>query len=139
VSGYEGTEVTGQCPMCGGPVHAQPGKGRPRRFCSLRCKQQILNRGPRPPVERFMAKVEKTESGCWLYNLRNKTNVYGVFWLGDKPQPAHRWAYEHFVGPIPDGMWIDHLCRTQRCVNPEHLEPVTPSENRRRAVWVRDQ
>jgi hypothetical protein len=42
---------------------------------------------------------------------------------------AHRWSYEHFVGPIPEGLHIDHLCRVRRCVNPDHLEPVTPKEN----------
>jgi hypothetical protein len=45
---------------------------------------------------------------------------------------AHRWAYEHFIGPIPAGLEIDHLCRVRHCVNPAHLEPVTKSENRRR-------
>jgi hypothetical protein len=40
--------------------------------------------------------------------------------------------YEHHVGPIPDGLVIDHLCRVHNCVNPEHLEPVTPAENTRR-------
>lgn len=42
---------------------------------------------------------------------------------------AHRWAYEHFVGPIADGLVLDHLCRNTSCVNPRHLEPVTQQEN----------
>ena len=47
---------------------------------------------------------------------------------------AHRWSYEHFVGHIPDGLTIDHLCRNRRCVRPDHLEPVTSGENTRRAM-----
>lgn len=42
---------------------------------------------------------------------------------------AHRLAYEGLVGPIPEGLQIDHLCRVRNCVNPEHLEPVTSREN----------
>lgn len=44
-------------------------------------------------------------------------------------QPAHRFSYEILVGPIPEGMELDHLCKNRRCVNPAHLEPVTHHEN----------
>lgn len=47
---------------------------------------------------------------------------------------AHRIAYELVVGPIPEGLTLDHLCRVRRCVNPEHLEPVTMGENLRRGM-----
>jgi hypothetical protein len=47
---------------------------------------------------------------------------------------AHRFAYELLVGPIPDGLALDHLCLTTGCVNPAHLEPVTVAENSRRAA-----
>jgi hypothetical protein len=50
---------------------------------------------------------------------------------------AHRWSYEYHVGPIPEGLDIDHLCRNRACVNPEHLEPVTRAENIRRAAQVK--
>ncbi|MGY8831955.1 MAG: HNH endonuclease signature motif containing protein [Pseudomonadales bacterium] len=49
---------------------------------------------------------------------------------------AHRWAHERFIGPIPDGMEVDHLCANTCCVNPAHLEAVTSEENRRRALEV---
>lgn len=56
---------------------------------------------------------------------------YGAFHIGepDRIVSAHRWAYEEIIGPIPEGLEIDHLCRTPACVNPAHLEPVTRSVN----------
>lgn len=83
------------------------------------------------PLERFEAKVERTPT-CWLWRASLDHAGYGRFKSG-RHQVAHRWSYEHFVGPIPEGLQIDHLCRTPACVNPEHLEPVTGAENVRRA------
>ena len=86
----------------------------------------------RPDVlARFWAKVHKTET-CWLWIASVNLKGYGMFHL---PRPvgrrihAHRFAYEAVVGPIPDGLVLDHLCRTSLCVNPAHLEPVTNREN----------
>jgi transposase len=85
-------------------------------------------------------------TGCWLWFGATR-NGYGAFLIrGHRSQiPAHRWAYEHFVGPIPEGLTLDHYrlnpgprnapCSLV-CVNPEHLEPVTRSENSRRN-WSR--
>jgi len=79
-------------------------------------------------LERFNRFVNRTET-CWEW-LGHRTNKgYGLFWhMGTKVQ-AHRFAYEAFIGPIADGLFLDHLCRNRGCVNPYHLEPVTNQEN----------
>lgn len=84
-------------------------------------------------AERFWAKVDQSAGpdGCWIWTGARTTAGYGHFTLS-KPRRgvyAHRFAYELLVGPIPDGLPLDHLCRNRRCVNPAHLEPVTHREN----------
>jgi hypothetical protein len=91
----------------------------------------------RQPVEpRFLAKVNKT-STCWLWSAWIERNGYGRFWLDGRQQGAHRVAYELYVDPIPNGLEIDHLCRVRHCVNPAHLDVVTPAENVRRMAVQR--
>lgn len=75
----------------------------------------------------FMTKVNKTES-CWLWE-RGTNGGYGMYWFRGRNIAAHRFAYEALVGPIPEGLELDHTCRVKRCVNPAHLEPVTHREN----------
>jgi hypothetical protein len=85
--------------------------------------------------ERFMAKVEKHDNGCWIWTASLQGGNYGSFHLTHTvSRGAHRVAYEHFVGPVPEGLVLDHLCRVRHCVNPEHLEPVTQRENQRRGI-----
>ena len=63
----------------------------------------------------------------------SKVVPYGRFDLGKGQKAlAHRWAYELMVGKIPPGMELDHKCLETGCVNPEHMEVVTPTENKRR-------
>jgi len=94
----------------------------------------------RDPVERFMDYISpEPMTGCWLWGGGSDSKTgYGKFRLGrkDGQAMAHRFAYEHFIGPIPEGMQIDHLCRQRLCVNPEHLEPVTIKENVLRGVGL---
>ena len=84
--------------------------------------------------ERFWSKVEFTDS-CWLWTAA-KSGGYGHFWPAGRMIPAHRWAYEFCVGPIPEGLEIDHLCRVRACVNPSHLEPVSPTVNKLRGFGL---
>lgn len=92
------------------------------------------NRGL-PLEQRFWMKVNKT-STCWLWTAATQQKGYGIFGVGTgRTTPAHRYSYELHVGPIPEGMQIDHLCRVRSCVNPAHLEVVTPLQNVRRG-WV---
>ena len=98
-----------------------------------------------PAVERFHSKYEVADDGCWLWTATLGHTGYAIFHIESRDALAHRWAYEQFVGPVPDGLELDHLCHTRdgtcpggtscchrRCVNPEHLEPVTARENVRR-------
>lgn len=84
--------------------------------------------------ERVTSKIKFTDS-CWLWQ-NAKTNGYGVVWSTPEKRVvrAHRLVYETLVGPIEPGLHLDHLCRVPSCVNPEHLEPVTPRENIFRGV-----
>lgn len=103
---------------------------------------------PRPTVEqRFWAKVDKAGpvppyapslGPCWLWLGASQELGYGLFFPERRsPLGAHRFAYQALVGPIPEGLVLDHLCRVPACVNPTHLEPVTVAENTRRGVEAR--
>jgi HNH endonuclease len=98
----------------------------------------------RTELQRFEAMFVVETDGCWQWVAGCYRNGYGAFqrrvdetlsWKAPgnkKNHLAHRVAYEFYVGPIPEGLDIDHLCRNRSCVNPDHMEPVTRQENLRR-------
>jgi hypothetical protein len=75
------------------------------------------------------------EKGCWVWQRSITRDGYGQAWdpVARRTKKAHRLYYERHVGPIPEGMHIDHKCQNTRCVNPEHLEPTVMLENLRRS------
>lgn len=85
-----------------------------------------------------MEKVREAESGCWEWFHYIESSGYAKLWVDRRAVMAHRFSYEFHIGPIPDGLEIDHLCRVRHCVNPWHLEPVTTAENIRRMVAHRE-
>ena len=87
----------------------------------------------RDPEERFWAKVRKTV-GCWEWTASKTSEGYGKIFLRGRNVRAHRLSYVLLVGPIPEGMILDHLCRNPSCVNPAHLEPVSHRTNCLRGV-----
>lgn len=96
------------------------------------------------PLERFNRSIKIDENGCWIWQLSDNKNGYGIFVVDGKKVRAHIWSYLHFVGEYDRHLDIDHTCHNssgckggkscihRRCVNPEHLEPITRKENANR-------
>ncbi|KKK79382.1 hypothetical protein LCGC14_2834040, partial [marine sediment metagenome] len=85
------------------------------------------------PAERFFTKVRFTKS-CWLWQAATLRHGYGVFTLQGRSILAHVYAYELCVGPVPEGLELDHTCRIRNCVYPWHVEPVTRRVNQHRGM-----
>lgn len=93
-----------------------------------------MGRQPKPLVHRLDERIA-TGPGCWQWTGAINRHGYGQFLFTDgSRRAAHRIVYELIVGPIPEGLQLDHLCRNRGCVNPNHLEPVTNRENTIRGV-----
>ena len=79
-------------------------------------------------AQRFWNKVD-VSGDCWVWLGGESGKGYGSFWINGRLSRAHRVSYTNLVGPIPDGLDIDHICYNRRCVRPEHLQPVTRKQN----------
>ena len=111
----------------------------PEKYRAAARAYAARHRKPRPTLEdRLWAKVDQSGE-CWLWTgSLGGGGRYGAIRVGGRSGRmvlVHRLTYEWARGSIPDGLELDHLCRTTRCVRPEHLEPVTHRENVRRGSW----
>jgi hypothetical protein len=85
--------------------------------------------------ERFWSRVSVGD--CWEWTGTVTRKGYGLVKFPDhRRKVVHRQAWEMLVGPIPDGLDLDHLCRNRKCLNPDHLEPVTRRENLMRGATL---
>lgn len=96
------------------------GRRAPRRGYSYSCIEEDRDHG----------------TPCWIWQGPTYGNGYAAVSFDGRPKLGHRYVYERLVGPIPEGLVIDHLCRVRECVNPAHLEPVTDRENILRGVGM---
>ena len=121
------------CVHCQKTVQRESDKQWIASYCVETGKNVRLQR--KSLSDRFEEKyIPEPNTGCWLWTGGvtggvSGPKLYGVMKIKGKRAMAHRVAYELYVGEIPEGLIIDHLCRQPCCVNPDHLEPVTPSEN----------
>lgn len=99
--------------------------GKPRLY--LRGHQN--RRGPTYAID--------PDTGCWIWTGGLDTRGYGHFKINGRMVLAHRWTYEQFHGTIPPGMDLHHTCENRRCVNPNHLVPLTRKAHRRLCYTVK--
>lgn len=114
---------------------ARPTSTKPCPSCDRRMASQAKTCAEcfkRPAITRVMEKI-RIDGGCWVFTGEINRSGYGRIKVGPgKSRVAHRVTYEHYVGAVPNGLELDHLCVNPACCNPDHLEAVTHSVNMQR-------
>lgn len=98
----------------------------------MRTRREVKPYPDRKALRRFFIQVTVDDSGCWNSGAGPSKDGYVNFGWNGLETGAYRHAYQWFVGPIPPGFVLDHLCANRACVNPAHVEPVSQAENLRR-------
>jgi len=123
------TIVSKACAGCGKEISGAPSEVKRRKYCSSSCAGRSFEVPLAKILERY---IVNKETDCWIWT-GYKNGGYGRFKTASGGSVyAHRASYEFHVGPVPEGLYLDHLCRNRACINPDHLEPVTTEENIRR-------
>lgn len=122
--------------------------GRPsgnRSMCDAHRKRKQQSRESTRPIRKYVRGFEnrllahsQRQGECLIWRGMTNIHGYGRINVGGKKRAVHRAAYEHWVGPIPDGMQIDHICCIRACIEPSHLAVVTSQQNFRRVRLSRD-
>jgi hypothetical protein len=107
-------------------------KGQP---LPLRQGHSLTGKGRRKTI-RVLEEDQGFTSPCWIWQLKLDKVGYGRTKVANRDWLAHRLYYTNYVGEIPVGFVVDHLCSIKACVNPGHLEAITPQENEWRA-WMK--
>lgn len=125
------------CHQCGSQflTWKYAAKNRAGIYCSLSCVHQSRRKPVYGPE--FIVQDCGYKTPCWTWQYHVSVYGYGRARVGGKSVPAHRMMYERYKGPIPSGLEPDHLCRNRKCVNPDHLEPVTRAVNLQRGAKAR--
>lgn len=130
------TTGSGLCKCgCGKPTTLAPYSAKGRSW--VKGEPQPYRKGHSGWTKNYGPRWIVDENGCWVWQRTVNSTGYGMGSMHGKHGYAHRLMYELHVGPIPPGYHVDHLCRVPACVNPAHLEPVTPRENARRGAATR--
>jgi hypothetical protein len=118
---------------CGEPTGTWKETERARGHLAGSAKRFIHGHNARKPLYRHVVVNRGHGTPCWIWSGNRTTNGYGTFQRDGIKISPHRAYYIEYRGEIPEDKHLDHLCRTPACVNPDHLEPVTPADNKRRA------
>lgn len=87
------------------------------------------------PYARWVTRLVLGSGNCWEWQVPSASPTSrGRFWYEGRHETPYKWGYEFFIGKVPDGLQLDHLCENPACCNPWHLDPVTPKVNTLRCV-----